>query len=119
MIPGMQRGLDIAGTRAVETNQNIAGWIRCPWTTGQAMFLGTLAVAALDGIDALVFSALRGVPPMRLFQANDELLRDVRHRRLHQHDGADGEQYCRPRAVQSVHRNARRGRPLAESCDLR
>lgn len=68
-MPGMQRGLDIAGTRRVETNPGSARWIRGPWTTGQAMFFGTAAVAVLDGIDALVFSGLRGVPPMRLFQA--------------------------------------------------
>ncbi len=64
----MQRGLDTAGARSVGTDQNIGRWLRGPWTTGQAMILGTLAVAVLDGIDALVFSGLRGVPPVRLFQ---------------------------------------------------
>jgi hypothetical protein len=43
--------------------------VRGSWTIGRAILLGTLAVGVLDGIDAVVFSAFRGVSPMRLFQA--------------------------------------------------
>ncbi|MGH7675957.1 MAG: hypothetical protein ACREMV_11865 [Gemmatimonadales bacterium] len=35
----------------------------------RAIALGALAVAVLDGLDAVVFFGLRGVPPVRIFQA--------------------------------------------------
>jgi uncharacterized membrane protein YagU involved in acid resistance len=40
-----------------------------PLSTGRALLYGTLAVGILDGLDALVFFGLRGVPPARIFQA--------------------------------------------------
>jgi len=66
----MQKGLDLAGAGAsARTHGGAHSIVGGPWTTGRAVLLGTLAVFVLDGIDALVFSALRGVSPMRLFQA--------------------------------------------------
>ena len=38
------------------------------WTPGRALLLGGLTVGVLDGLDALVFFGLRGVPPARVFQ---------------------------------------------------
>jgi hypothetical protein len=38
-------------------------------STGRALVYGTLAVGILDGLDAVVFFGLRGVPPTRIFQA--------------------------------------------------
>jgi hypothetical protein len=38
-------------------------------STGRALVYGTLAVGILDGLDALVFFGLRGVQPIRIFQA--------------------------------------------------
>jgi hypothetical protein len=35
----------------------------------RAVLIGTLTVAVLDGLDAVVFFGLRGVPPTRIFQA--------------------------------------------------
>ena len=39
-----------------------------PWTTGQAILYGTLAVGVLDGLAAIVTFGLRGTPPPRIFQ---------------------------------------------------
>jgi hypothetical protein len=36
---------------------------------GRALLYGTLAVGILDGLDAAVFFGLRGVQPIRVFQA--------------------------------------------------
>jgi hypothetical protein len=41
---------------------------RVTWTPARALLLGGLTVGVLDGLDALVFFGLRGVPPTRLFQ---------------------------------------------------
>lgn len=41
---------------------------RAMWTPARALLLGGLTVAVLDGLDALVFFGLRGVPPARVFQ---------------------------------------------------
>jgi hypothetical protein len=38
-------------------------------TPTRAILLGTLTVAILDGLDAVVFFGLRGVSPVRIFQA--------------------------------------------------
>ena len=38
-------------------------------TSRTALLYGTAAVAILDGLDAVVFFGLRGVPPFRVFQA--------------------------------------------------
>jgi hypothetical protein len=38
------------------------------WTPARALLLGGLTVGVLDGLDALVFFGLRGVPPARVFQ---------------------------------------------------
>ena len=38
-------------------------------TSGKALALGTLAVGTLDILDALIFFGLRGVRPIRIFQA--------------------------------------------------
>lgn len=35
----------------------------------RAILLGGLAIAVLDGLDAVIFFGLRGVPPARIFQA--------------------------------------------------
>jgi hypothetical protein len=37
-----------------------------PLSAGQAVLCGTLAVGALDAIDAIVFFGLRGVTPIRI-----------------------------------------------------
>ncbi|HSE67790.1 MAG TPA: hypothetical protein VLB12_12455 [Gemmatimonadales bacterium] len=39
-----------------------------PLTPAKALLFGTLAVAILDGLDAVIFFGLRGVQPMRIFQ---------------------------------------------------
>ena len=65
----MERGLDITGARAPARIGRDTNWISGPWTSSRAILFGTLAVGVLDGIDAVVFSALRGVSPTRLFQA--------------------------------------------------
>jgi hypothetical protein len=41
---------------------------RAMWTPARALLIGGLTVGVLDGLDALLFFGLRGVPPMRLFQ---------------------------------------------------
>jgi len=41
---------------------------RAMWTPARALLLGGLTVGVLDGLDALIFFGLRGVPPARLFQ---------------------------------------------------
>jgi len=43
--------------------------LRPPWRPARALLTGTLIVAALDALDALLFFGLRGVPPARIFQA--------------------------------------------------
>ena len=40
-----------------------------PWSAPRAILLGALAVGVLDGLDALVFFGLRGVPPARIGQS--------------------------------------------------
>jgi hypothetical protein len=40
-----------------------------PLRPSRALLLGTLTVAILDGLDAVVFFGLRGVSPVRIFQA--------------------------------------------------
>jgi uncharacterized membrane protein YagU involved in acid resistance len=65
----MRQGLGITGVRAGRANRSRAGWMRGSWVTWQATLIGTAAVAIIDGLDAVIFSGMRGVPPMRLFQA--------------------------------------------------
>jgi hypothetical protein len=43
-------------------------WLEEPWTAGQAIVYGTLAVGVLDGLAAIVTAGLRGTAPPRLFQ---------------------------------------------------
>ena len=43
-------------------------WLADPWTAGQAIVYGTLAVAVLDGLAAIITAGLRGTAPPRLFQ---------------------------------------------------
>lgn len=42
---------------------------RKPLGAARAILLGTLAVGVLDGLDAVIFFGLRGVPAIRCFQA--------------------------------------------------
>lgn len=44
-------------------------WLEEPWTVGQAIVYGTLAVGVLDGLAACVMALARGSTPFRLFQA--------------------------------------------------
>ncbi len=46
----------------------LRSWRAEPWTTGQAILYGTLAVGVLDGLAAIVTFGLRGTPPHRIFQ---------------------------------------------------
>src|SRR5262245_33141086 len=39
------------------------------WSVGRALLVGGLAVAVLDGLDAVVFYGLRGAAPGRVFQS--------------------------------------------------
>jgi hypothetical protein len=48
--------------------RSLSRFLERPWTTGQAVLYGTLAVGVLDGLDAIVFFGLRGVAPTRIFQ---------------------------------------------------
>jgi hypothetical protein len=42
---------------------------KAPWSTTRTIALGTLVVGTLDISDALIYSAFRGVTPIRLFHA--------------------------------------------------
>ena len=42
---------------------------KAPWSTTRTIALGTLVVGTLDISDALIYSAFRGVTPLRLFHA--------------------------------------------------
>ncbi len=46
----------------------LAAWLEQPWTAGQAIVYGTLAVGVLDGLAAIITAGLRGTAPPRLFQ---------------------------------------------------
>jgi hypothetical protein len=46
----------------------LAAWLEEPWTAGQAIVYGTLAVGVLDGLAAIITAGLRGTAPPRLFQ---------------------------------------------------
>ena len=46
----------------------LTAWLAEPWTAGQAIVYGTLAVAVLDGLAAIITAGLRGTAPPRLFQ---------------------------------------------------
>lgn len=48
--------------------QRFGAWLEEPWSAGQAIVFGTLAVGILDGLAAIVMAAMRGVGPTRLFQ---------------------------------------------------
>jgi hypothetical protein len=43
-------------------------WLERPWTVGQAIVYGTLAVGVLDGLAAIITFGLRGTTPDRVFQ---------------------------------------------------
>jgi hypothetical protein len=47
----------------------LAAWLEEPWTVGQAIVYGTLAVGVLDGLAAIISAGLRGTAPPRLFQS--------------------------------------------------
>ena len=48
--------------------QRFTAWLAKPWSVGQAIAYGTLAVGGLDGLAAIVTFGLRGTTPYRLFQ---------------------------------------------------
>jgi hypothetical protein len=48
--------------------ERFTAWLERPWSVGQAILYGTLAVGVLDGLAAIVAVALRGTSPYRLFQ---------------------------------------------------
>ena len=48
--------------------QRFTAWLGKPWSLGQAIAYGTLAVGGLDGLAAIVTFGLRGTTPYRLFQ---------------------------------------------------
>jgi hypothetical protein len=43
-------------------------WLEEPWTAGQAIVYGALAVGVLDGLAAIISMGLRGAGPLRPFQ---------------------------------------------------
>jgi hypothetical protein len=48
--------------------ERFTAWLGKPWSLGQAIGYGTLAVGGLDALAAIVTFGLRGMTPYRLFQ---------------------------------------------------
>ena len=48
--------------------QRFTAWLGKPWSLGQAIGYGTLAVGGLDALAAIVTFGLRGTTPYRIFQ---------------------------------------------------
>lgn len=59
---------EAAGARVAYGRTGAAGG-ESGWSVGRALLLGGLAVAILDGLDAVVFYGLRGASPGRVFQS--------------------------------------------------